>query len=249
MCCAPGIKKRLIECSVETNEVLRCVLRIEAALLKEGENMTQNFMEFPGGDRLYIVLSRSDTVLSRMVHWLTGAEVTHAAISLDAELNYMFTFGRRWASNPFIGCFRRERLDEGAYRKATDLPGVVLELRVSPAQFQAVSAMLGDFLLNYYRYEFNCLGLAKQAIGRYHMKDNQFFCSEFVYYVLHSCGICDLKRPRGSVRPQDLLTIGRVIYRGDLLRYSGGSVQTLQSSAKAWTEEWSNMPLRRSALG
>ncbi|MDR0875154.1 MAG: hypothetical protein LBN12_02965, partial [Clostridiales Family XIII bacterium] len=140
-------------------------------------------------------------------------------------------------------CFRRERLDEGAYRKATDLPGVVLELRVSPAQFQAVSAMLGDFLLNYYRYEFNCLGLAKQAIGRYHMKDNQFFCSEFVYHVLHSCGICDLKRPRGAVRPQDLLTIGRIVYYGDLLRYSGESVQTLQSSTKNLTGKWSNMLL------
>lgn len=179
-----------------------------------------NLMEFPQGDRIYIVLSRSETVLSRMVNKLTGAEVTHAAISLDSELEYMFSFGRRWASNPFIGCFHRERIDEGIYKKADQLPGVVIELRVTPAQYRAVSKMISDFLLNYHRYEFNYLGLIKQALGRHHTEDNRFFCSEFVYHVLHSCGICDFKRPRSSVHPQELLSLGRIVYRGDLLRRS-----------------------------
>jgi len=64
---------------------------------------------------LYIVLTRTSTVLSRMIGFVTNDEFTHAAISFDEELNQMYSFGRKKVYNPFVGSFIKENIDEGIY--------------------------------------------------------------------------------------------------------------------------------------
>jgi hypothetical protein len=170
---------------------------------------------------IYVVLSRSQAVLSQVIRILKRDEYTHAALSLDRELRYMFSFGRRRRSNPFIGCYKRECLDEGFYRCCCRLPGAVIEVPVSPAQYSAVCGRIQDFLLNSHRYDYNYIGLIGNLVGMPYRNDNRFFCSEFVYHVLHKSGICDFGIPRNLVRPQDLSRLdGAVIYKGDLKKYA-----------------------------
>jgi hypothetical protein len=169
---------------------------------------------------LYVVLSRSATALSKMIRVLKGDEYTHAALALDARLEYMFSFGRRWARNPFVGCFKRERLSDAFYRPYAELPGVVIEIPVSEAQYANAIALLESFLLDGHSYGYNYFGLASSLWGWSHAADRSFFCSEFVYHVLHEIGICNLGKPRGLVCPQDLMGVqGRVVFRGNLKEY------------------------------
>ena len=56
---------------------------------------------------LYIVLTRTNTVMSNLIQILKNDEYTHAAISLDKELNHMYSFGRRNTYNPFVGRFKK----------------------------------------------------------------------------------------------------------------------------------------------
>ncbi|MDR1815753.1 MAG: hypothetical protein LBR00_03590 [Clostridiales Family XIII bacterium] len=177
------------------------------------------------GNAVYVVLTRSTTALSRLVSFWTGAEYTHAAISLDRGLSYMFSFGRRYANNPFLGCFHREDLSEGVYAKADHVPGIVIALPVSDWQYENICGTIREFLLNSHRYDFNYAGLATQAVGRSHFSERRFYCSEFVYHVLSEAGVLDLSIPRGRVRPQDFLWLGGEIYKGDLRRFreAGGA--------------------------
>ncbi|WP_139820901.1 hypothetical protein [Krasilnikoviella flava] len=169
---------------------------------------------------IYVVLSRSSTVLSRTIRLATRDEYTHAALALDADLELMFSFGRRRASNPFVGCFKRERLDDDLYRGMDRLPGVVIEVPVTPQQRDAVGASVAEFLLDGHRYAYNAPGLVTGLLGRGSEDDRRFFCSEFVYHVLRDAGVCDLGVPRWKVRPQSLLSLpGTVVFRGDLKRY------------------------------
>lgn len=55
---------------------------------------------------LYVVLTRTNTVISKVVQLVKKDEYTHAAISLDEELNYMYSFGRKYSYYPFIGRFK-----------------------------------------------------------------------------------------------------------------------------------------------
>jgi hypothetical protein len=169
---------------------------------------------------LYIVLSRSATALSRIIHVVRGDEYTHAALALDGRLEYMFSFGRRRARNPFIGCFKRERVGDALHSQGAGLPGAIIEISVSQAQYGEAVALIESFLLDSHLYGYNYLGLASNLWGWSRPAGRRFFCSEFVYHVLHKSGVCDLGKPRGLVRPQDLLGIkGHVIFRGDLKEY------------------------------
>jgi hypothetical protein len=170
---------------------------------------------------VYVVLSRSPTILSRAIRIFKRDEYTHAALSLDRELQYMFSFGRRRPSNPFIGCYKRENLGDGFYRACGRLPGAVIEVPVSPAQYSDVCVQIQDFLLNSHCYDYNYAGLIGNLAGMPCRSENRFFCSEFVYHVLHKSGICDFGIPRNLVRPQDLSGLdGAVIYKGDLKEYA-----------------------------
>ena len=44
---------------------------------------------------LYIVLTRTNTGISKIIQLIKKDEYTHAAISLDKDLNHMYSFGRR----------------------------------------------------------------------------------------------------------------------------------------------------------
>jgi hypothetical protein len=169
---------------------------------------------------LYVVVLRSATILSKMIHAIKGAEYTHAALALDAPLEYMFSFGRRRAANPFIGCFKRERIGDELYRSCSELPGAVIEIAVSDTQYRSAAALINSFILNSHIYGYNYFGLIGNLCGRSRSRNTRFFCSEFVYYVLRKSGVCNLGKPQGLVCPQDLLAIkGSVIFRGDLKEY------------------------------
>lgn len=165
---------------------------------------------------VYVVLSRSTTVLSRAIQLATGADLTHAALALDPELEQMYSFGRRRAGNPFVGSFKRERIDDELYRKMATLPGVVLQVPVTPRQQEAVRAHVAQFAVDQGSSSYNVAGL----VGRGSEEGTKFFCSEFVYHVLRSAGVCDLGVPRWKVPPQALLRVpGQVVFRGDLKAY------------------------------
>jgi hypothetical protein len=159
---------------------------------------------------------RSPTILSHIIAALKGDEYTHAALSLDYGLDYMFSFGRRHRRNPFVGCFKHERVTDKLYGTEKVLPGAVMELAVTQAQYDMVAGQIERFLLDNHRFGYNYLGLVRGIWGGSAHCNRRFLCSEFVYHVLSMCNAADLQLPPEQVRPQDLLRVGREIFKGDL---------------------------------
>lgn len=170
--------------------------------------------------KLYIVLTRSNTILSGLIHMIKEDEYTHAALALDKNLEYMFSFGRRYTRNPFYGCFKREQLNKGVYAQQKNLPGLIMELTVSDSEYRQVKNMVEEFSLNRHLYAYNYMGLINGMLGIGYYSEKRFLCSEFVYYVLHQCGICDLALPRNLVRPQNLTQLdAKILFCGNLKHY------------------------------
>ncbi|NLY20619.1 MAG: hypothetical protein GXZ08_05005 [Tissierellia bacterium] len=170
--------------------------------------------------KVYVVLSRTKTTLSRIIRYVKKIDYTHAAISLDENLDYMYSFGRKYAFNPFLGCFKHERMDRGLYDFYDYLPGMIIELEVDEDQYETVISTIRAFLNNRKEYSYNLVGLVGSALNKPMKNDLRFFCSEFVYYVLNESGICDFNKPRGLVSPTDFLGLkGRVVYQGNLKDY------------------------------
>lgn len=166
---------------------------------------------------IYIVLTRTNTVISKLIHNFTNDRYTHASISLDRELKYMYSFGRKWTYNPFIGGFKHEDINEGGYKFSKVLPGVIIELQVTEEQYNKVNMLLDQFICNSEYYKYNYLGLINNLRHKEVCYANRFLCSEFVYYILNESGIVDFKKPRNLVRPEDFLKLeGKIVFEGDI---------------------------------
>ncbi|GAE87176.1 hypothetical protein [Acetivibrio straminisolvens] len=166
---------------------------------------------------IYIVLTRTNTIISRLIQFFKRDEFTHAAISMDRDLANMYSFGRKYVFYPFIGVFKHENLNKGTYKYCKVLPGAVIELEVTKQQYKRAKTLLEYFISNAGQYKYNYVGLINSLINREACHNSRFVCSEFVYYILNESGIADFKISRNLVRPQSLLKLdGRIIYKGDL---------------------------------
>lgn len=166
---------------------------------------------------LYIVLTRTKTAISNLIHLLKNDDYTHASISFDRELNQMYSFGRRDTYNPFIGRFKKEDINEGLYKLCNTLPGVIIEVDVSKQQYEKSKTIVSQFISNSHQYKYNYRGLVHSLLNKPATSEHCFLCSEFVYHVLKESEIVNFHTSRNLVRPQSFLNLeGRIIYKGDL---------------------------------
>lgn len=166
---------------------------------------------------LYIVLTRSNTTISKLIKMIKKDEFTHASISFDKELEQMYSFGRKKSYNPFIAGFKQEKLDKGLYKRCKTLPGLIIEVEVTKEQYQKAKELLDEFRSNKEIYKYNYMGLVNSLLNKEGYNDNRFLCSEFVYYVLNNSGVVDFKMARNLVRPINFLKLeSKVAYKGDL---------------------------------
>ncbi|MFB5066107.1 MAG: hypothetical protein ACE3NC_02825 [Candidatus Wallacebacter cryptica] len=173
---------------------------------------------------LYVVFTRTATTISRLIHHVKNDKYTHASLALDRELNYMYSFGRKYARNPFIARFKHEHLEKGLFKIQKTLPGAVMELEVTKEQYYKAKSIIDKFVANREIYKYNYLGLVHCLLQNEVSYENRFLCSEFVYYVLNDSGILHLNIARNLVRPMDLYESlqkrnGRIIYEGDLKHF------------------------------
>ena len=169
---------------------------------------------------IYIIFTRTNTVLSNLIGLFSGSKYTHASLSFEQSLDRMYSFSRKNPRNPFVGQFMQESLCAGVYARQTKLPGLVMELEITETEYRQLSELINRFLSNSQNYKYNYLGLLGCLFGVETRFENRFVCSSFVYHALSKCHICDLGIPVSLIRPEHLLKIeGRTIYEGDLLRY------------------------------
>ena len=67
--------------------------------------------------KIYIVLTYTGTILSKIVKMYTRREFSHVSIALDEDLDQMYSFGRINAYNPFWAAFVQEGIDKGTFKR------------------------------------------------------------------------------------------------------------------------------------
>lgn len=172
--------------------------------------------------QVYIVISQTGTVLSRILKLITGAEYNHASISLADDLSVMYSFGRRNPYNPFWGGFVTESAHFGTFKRFAKTKVTVLAVDVSPKKYEAMSSFLDNMLTTRSDYGYNYLGLCLAAFNICFKRQNRYYCSEFVREVLLKHHIKGSKQLLGIVHPMNFLNMpyARTVYCGKLKDYS-----------------------------
>lgn len=171
---------------------------------------------------IYVLLSRSGTALSHLVHAATGDEYTHASIAFDGELRTLCSMARIDADFPLPAALVRESPAAGYYGRHPDVACALYAVRVPDAGYALARGRLEAMLKRQAEtgnraYRYSLLGLLACRAGRAWTRSGRLFCSQLVAELLLCAGATLPKSP-SLMRPQELAAIpGSVcVWRGTM---------------------------------
>ncbi len=168
---------------------------------------------------LYIILTYTGTVISKMIKGYTKDEYCHCSIALDEELNQMYSFGRLKPYTPLLAGFVQENIHEGTFKRFYNTKAKIYSMQVTDEQYEKVKNMIERFKKNKSKYKFNMIGLCSAGFNiKIHPK-NYFYCAEFVKYILDKAeietGLPKVVKPEHFKKVESL----KEIYTGLLRNY------------------------------
>lgn len=169
---------------------------------------------------IYLVMTQTGTALSNAIKLVSKKEYNHISISLNDNLDCMYSFGRKNPYNPFIGAFVIEGISIGTFLRFKDTVCRVIRIDVNDLQYEALCSNIYDMIKNKNDYKYNLIGLLFAAFNIHVSFDNRFYCSEFVRHILCLSDI-DVSMIPNIAHPTDFMNMDNsVIYEGLLQNYS-----------------------------
>lgn len=171
---------------------------------------------------IYLVFSKTGTWLSRGLAMFTHDKYVHTSLSFDEHLNKMYSFGRLYPKNPFVGGFVLESIQSGVYQLNHDNEIKVYRLHVTQQQYQQLQNLVNDFLTSKEKYRYNFLGLMALRLHIRFIRSHYYFCSQFVSELLMKVGLLDQNTQPEFTRPNDLIEALELekVYQGYVHMYS-----------------------------
>lgn len=172
---------------------------------------------------IYIVVSQTGSIVSRMLKKVTGAEYNHVSVSLESDLRCMYSFGRRYTYFPWWGGFVRESTMYGSLKRFSDTRAIVMAISVSENAYNEIEIRLHDMIEHRNNYHYDVIGLLLAGLKIKYKRDRHYYCSDFVRELLVNFDIEAPEVFEPIVQPMHFLDIpdGNVIYSGRLHDYAG----------------------------
>ena len=167
---------------------------------------------------IYILLTRSGTLLSNLVYTVTGANYTHASLAFDEDLSCLYSSTRRNGYTMFPAGPSREYLDRGVFRLRENVPCALYALEVTEEAYARARRRAEHMMTNGGMYRFNVLGLLLCAMHIRWQRRRHYFCSQFVGEVLQKSGAMQLPKDSTLMHPSDYTGLSQLkcVYEGRL---------------------------------
>lgn len=141
-------------------------------------------MDNQGTRKIYIVISQTGTLLSRVLKVITRAKYNHVSISLDEKLESMYSFGRRRTYNPVWGGFVMESPHEGTFKRFENTKVIILEVCINDTKYEHLRRCVENMYVHKHTYGYNYIGLFLAILRIKHRSVRRYYCSEFVKEML-----------------------------------------------------------------
>ena len=183
--------------------------------------------------KIYLVLSQTGTIVSKIIRFVTRDKYNHISISLEEDLSALYSFGRKRPYNPFTAGFVKESPTTGTFGRFKKTQIVAIELPVSEEVYEAINAEVLDMYEHKDDYHYNYAGLFIAYFGKLRKKKNTYYCSEFVQMILKKHGLGLKKGENELVCPNDFVNVpgGHIIYTGILREYKKQDGEEVASKA------------------
>ena len=79
---------------------------------------------------IYLLLTKSDTFISKAIYLMTQDSYTHISISFEENLQPMYSCARKYTYSPIPAGIRNESFEKGFYNKNQHIPCALYKLTV-----------------------------------------------------------------------------------------------------------------------
>ena len=167
---------------------------------------------------IYILLTRSGTWFSRLIHLATADSYTHASIGLDGPIGPFYSFARKYSHFALPAGLVEEQIGPELRPKRQQVPCCLYELSVSPEIYASLRRQISAMYAQRQRYHYNLLGALSCFFNLPLDRRDHYFCSQFVAGLLRDSGALELSKPPALVRPADFCQIHqlRTVHQGDM---------------------------------
>lgn len=186
---------------------------------------------------IYILLTKSNTILSRLVHLVTTDTYTHVSISFEESLQPLYSSSRKNGCTMFPAGPCTEELQCGYYRKHAEIPCKLYKLQVSD-EIYMLARQEAQKIINHAReYHFNIIGLLLCQLNIPYHRKHHFFCSQFVSEVLKNSRALKLPKDTSLIKPSDYTRIPELVclYQGRLCDLAAAQAGVLAETQLALT--------------
>lgn len=183
--------------------------------MRRGMRMTR---KNEGTRELYILLLRTQSLLSRMIHIATKEPYTHVSLGFSGDCTQFYSFARRYTRLPLPAGFVHESIESGMMAKCKDAPCALYRLEVPAKSYRAIRRKFKKMLPVQKRFQYSVLGTFLCFFGIAYKRRNKYFCSQFVAETLNEVGIMELTKSPELYHPVDFLKLPelQLCYEGTL---------------------------------
>lgn len=168
---------------------------------------------------VFIILTKSESVPSRLIGFFTHDKFTHSSIAFEDDLRVMYSFARKYSYLPLPAGLVEEQTDRGFYKKQKDIPCAVLKLKVPDKVYYRMKYKVREMMNRRDDYKYSVLGLLMCGMNIAVDIPDHYFCSQFVAYVLSESGAMEFDKPASLIHPSDFYRMKQFsrIYEGKLV--------------------------------
>ncbi|RIX49415.1 hypothetical protein D3P08_22990 [Paenibacillus nanensis] len=179
---------------------------------------------------IYILLTDTGTVFTRIIRSFTKDPLNHASIAFDEDLNEVYSFGRKNPNNPFFAGFVRENVRGEFF---SDSNCALYRCKVSQSTYTSIRSQVQHFVQYQELYKYNLVGILGVLFNIEWERRYAYFCSQFVATLFERGGMSLVDKSPLLVKPGDLQQNPQLelVYRGRLHEYLGCETVTAAEGA------------------
>ena len=156
---------------------------------------------------IYILLTRTTTILSRAVHIITSDEYTHASIAFNETLQPLYSSSRKNGRTLFPAGPCMEIFSRGYWKYHPHVPCAVYKLEVSEEVYNKAQIEVKKIMDKEHEYHFNIIGLLLCRLNIPYHREKNYFCSQFVSDILQKSNALELPKQPCLMRPSDYMEL------------------------------------------
>src|SRR5574344_1228825 len=168
--------------------------------------------------KIYLVFSYSGSIPAKIIKLYTKKEYSHISISLDKNLENMYSFSRLKPNNFLIGGFVHEKINGDIFKKFPNTNIKIGTIIITEEQYQNIIKLLTEFNNHKEQYKYNMIGCLILPLHLKFRRKNHYYCAEFIKYLFEQSGI-DYNIPQIIEPDYFNKYLNEIIYNGTLQDY------------------------------